>query len=195
MCGQSVVFRLQEVLRLSDRGMEPSRPQRPLSKAALKNVAIRTSALGLVVLPASAEDTQAFQKGRLLRFMLLCAHPQTLDYYLEIAIKCIREAAGSTNLDIYSFFQMQIGQPSVVRKRFVLFVALNQSDGFFNWVNTHSAGDPVDTTAYCEFLGSEFRRLIEKRDARNLPSSREEDVFYPSLDHFVDALVVHFFQW
>jgi hypothetical protein len=147
----------------------------------------------LQCLPQHPDALRLYQSTRLLRALLL-SDAQTLDYYVGIAVKCISDDADETHLDFFSFFEAQNGDPCVNRKRFVIFAALNQSNAFFEWIAKHSADDPVDVGGFCVILASEFRRLIEQLDSTNQPSKAPADVLYPTLDHFVDAMVCRFFQ-
>jgi hypothetical protein len=162
-------------------------------KTTHPDAAIKRLDLPLCRLPLRTEDIEWMQKNRLLRYLLLCTHPQILDYYLQIALKCMNEG-GSQDFDTTSGFRAQIGDNNTVRKRFVLLVALNKSNDFFYWMCQHSQADSVNTAMFCSLLEDHFRLFIEHTNRTGHPAKSKEEVLYPTLYDFMDAMTSLFFR-
>lgn len=143
----------------------------------------------LLQVPLGTLDIQRAQQTQLLRFILFCTDIPTMQYYAGLALEMMHSAAPYATATCTDALHSAKISDDIVLIRFTILIAMHISAEFWGWIGTYSSLDAVITKQFGELLGTHVRILIEHLDVRGLPTDGPGDVLYPSITHFVVAMM------
>ncbi|MBL4665170.1 MAG: hypothetical protein JKY23_04365 [Nitrospinaceae bacterium] len=111
--------------------------------------------------------------------------PEVLDYYVGIAIKCIRKEYPSVVGEFVAVLRGNAGDTNVNRKLYTLMSAVTSTNGFYNYVRTYSSNDWAQTSVALKLLETSFRQWFEGLDVNHRVAQTPRDVHFKHLDEFV----------
>jgi hypothetical protein len=143
----------------------------------------------ILQLPVSHEEIRVMQGRQLLRYLMLSSDVASLQYYMGVALDCLKHVAPGTPAQGFTAFNALRRSRNVQRLRFGLLVALNGSTNFVSWVQKYSGLDEGLVERFCRELSVCFRHLVECTDSTGGVALDFGSVVYPTLDDFVMAVV------